>query len=130
MLKSTNEHHGDPGTLEEERMMKKVKNRDDRTLSEESTGTLSLVVSKASFYDNAIAYKDSVNCLTPLWQPEGSLQVVDLDNNYYGVKFNCVKDYTKSLSEGSWMIYEHYLIIQPKSRDFSTTGNAPSKIVA
>ncbi|MBA0694168.1 hypothetical protein Goari_004489 [Gossypium aridum] len=54
----------------------------------------------------AIGYKDSVNCLTPLWQPEGSLQVVDLDNNYYGVKFNCVKDYTKSLSEGSWMIYK------------------------
>ncbi|MBA0731053.1 hypothetical protein Golax_022863 [Gossypium laxum] len=35
-------------------MTKKVKNRDDRTLSEESTGTLSLVVSKASFYDTVI----------------------------------------------------------------------------
>ncbi|KAH1056582.1 hypothetical protein J1N35_034647 [Gossypium stocksii] len=113
MLKSTNERHGDPRTLKEERTTKKVKNRDDRTLSEESTGTV-------------IGYKDSMNCLTLSWQPEGSLQVVDLDDNYYGVKFNCVKDYTKSLSEGPWMIYEHYLIIQPWSRDFSTTGNAPS----
>ncbi|MBA0747758.1 hypothetical protein Gogos_004644 [Gossypium gossypioides] len=47
----------------------------------------------------AIGYKDSMNCLTPLWQPEGSLQVVDLDNNYYGVKLQRLsyRYYTKEL---------------------------------
>lgn len=47
----------------------------------------------------AIGYKTSMNCLTLLWQLEGSIQVVDQDNNYYVVKFSCVKDYTKSLFE-------------------------------
>ncbi|MBA0772044.1 hypothetical protein Gotri_007483 [Gossypium trilobum] len=40
------------------------------------------------------------------------------------------KDYDKVLVGGSWMVYGHYLIVQPWNHEFSTKVSHLSKIVA
>jgi hypothetical protein len=40
------------------------------------------------------------------------------------------QEFTFFLSGGPWMIYGHYLVVQPWSRDFTTSDVHPTKIVA
>ncbi|XP_039004225.1 uncharacterized protein LOC120131266 [Hibiscus syriacus] len=59
----------------------------------------------------------------------GQLQLVDLENNYYLVKFEDERDYADVLTDGSWTISGNYLMIQPWSRSFSTTEKHPSHVI-
>ncbi|KAH1038181.1 hypothetical protein J1N35_039924 [Gossypium stocksii] len=61
--------------------------------------------------------------------PMGSSQVIDIDNDYYLVKFVVNQDYTKALTEGPCVVYGNYLTVQPWSRDFFTKEKHPLKIV-
>ncbi|MBA0844714.1 hypothetical protein Goarm_022514, partial [Gossypium armourianum] len=60
----------------------------------------------------------------------GRVQLVDLENDYYIVKFSIISDYKKALIDGPWTIYERYLIVQPWSRDFSTDKSYPFQVLA
>ncbi|MBA0856323.1 hypothetical protein Goshw_026739, partial [Gossypium schwendimanii] len=55
--------------------------------------------------------------------------VVNLDNNFFMVKIGNQKDYDNALMGGPWMIYGHFLVVQPWSRDFITSESYPSKMV-
>ncbi|MFQ6632788.1 hypothetical protein Gotur_010584 [Gossypium turneri] len=46
------------------------------------------------------------------------------------VKFACLEDYEWVLPRRPWMIYGHYLVVQPWSRDFTIKETLSSKIVA
>ncbi|PPD96318.1 hypothetical protein GOBAR_DD06663 [Gossypium barbadense] len=92
-----------------ERATKKVWNKD---LDANSTGDLNMEDSDQD-----------------TWKLVRSFEAIDLDNDYYIVKFSISQDYTKALTEGPWMVYGNYITIQPWSRDFSTKECYPSKAI-
>ncbi|MBA0581950.1 hypothetical protein Gorai_024108, partial [Gossypium raimondii] len=56
-------------------------------------------------------------------------KLMDLDNDYYIIKFQTKADYEKALTEGPWMIYGQYLTMQPWSPLFSTQKEYPMQVV-
>lgn len=77
-----------------------------------------------------IDYKALSNRIESLWGLTGAYKIVDLDNNYFLVKLASQDDYNKVIMGGPWMVYGHYLVVQPWSRDFSMEETYPSKIIA
>ncbi|KAL4388825.1 hypothetical protein GQ457_09G008060 [Hibiscus cannabinus] len=76
-----------------------------------------------------IGYKSLWSRMHAIWKPVGDIQLIDLDNSYFLVRFAAEKDYTKVLTEGPWTIYGSYLTVQPWSRKFSTSENYPSQVI-
>ncbi|KAL4304467.1 hypothetical protein GQ457_10G013930 [Hibiscus cannabinus] len=46
-----------------------------------------------------------------IWKPLGEIQLIDLDNEYYLVRFTNKLDYAKFLIEGHWTIHESFLTV-------------------
>ncbi|KAL4311902.1 hypothetical protein GQ457_01G027760 [Hibiscus cannabinus] len=84
---------------------------------------------KDSYASKVKGYRALVNRVTALWKPIGSLHIIDLDNNYFLVRFSDPSDYSKVLTEGSWTIYGSYLTVQPWSRQFTTTKKHPTHVI-
>lgn len=61
---------------------------------------------------------------------EQYFQLMNLDNEYFMVCFKLKVDYTKVLSQGPWLVFGHYLIVQPWSPLFLTTCDFSLNIVA
>ncbi|KAG8476755.1 hypothetical protein CXB51_031069 [Gossypium anomalum] len=53
----------------------------------------------------------------------------DIEISLIEVKFACLEDYEWVLSRRPWMIYGHYLVVQPWSRDFTIRETLSSNIV-
>ncbi|KAL4384684.1 hypothetical protein GQ457_15G002820 [Hibiscus cannabinus] len=64
-----------------------------------------------------------------MWNPSGELAMIDLDNGYFLIRFALESDMLKVLTGGPWVIYGHYLTVQPWSRSFSTAKDHPDQIV-
>lgn len=77
-----------------------------------------------------IGYRTLSNRIESLWGLTGNYKIVDLDNNYFLIKLANQSDYNKVLMGGPWMMYGHYLVVQPWSREFTTEESHPSKIIA
>ncbi|KAL4333578.1 hypothetical protein GQ457_07G001170 [Hibiscus cannabinus] len=60
----------------------------------------------------------------------GDIQLIDLENNYFLVRFEKESDYSMVLTEGPWTIYGFYLTVQPWHRDFNTNEKHPTHVVA
>ena len=56
--------------------------------------------------------------LQHIWRPTGSFKLIDLEDNCFLVKFKELQDYELSLTKGPWVIFGHYLAVQPWSPDF------------
>ncbi|KAH1064205.1 hypothetical protein J1N35_029192 [Gossypium stocksii] len=52
-----------------------------------------------------------------------SFQLMDLENDFFLVRFLDHDDYHKVLTGGSWVIYGQHLTVKPWSLDFSTSQN-------
>ncbi|KAL4272858.1 hypothetical protein GQ457_13G019130 [Hibiscus cannabinus] len=76
-----------------------------------------------------IGYRMLWNRIHALWSPKGDIHLVDLENDYYLVKFAAEEDYTKVLKEGPWTIFGSYLTMQTWSRGFSTSQVFPSQVI-
>ncbi|KAL4388900.1 hypothetical protein GQ457_09G004750 [Hibiscus cannabinus] len=76
-----------------------------------------------------IGFQTLLNRIHILWKPNGDLQLIDLDNNYFLVRVEDPRDYRKILTEGPWTIFGSYLTVQPWSRSFSTTEKYPTHVV-
>lgn len=50
--------------------------------------------------------------LAKLWHPAGEMEVIDLDFDFFVVRFANRMDYTHVFSGGPWVIMGHYLVIQ------------------
>ncbi|KAL4295604.1 hypothetical protein GQ457_12G007870 [Hibiscus cannabinus] len=74
----------------------------------------------------SIGYRALLNRVQSLWNPSGDMYLVDLDNDYYLVRFALAEDFQKVLTGGPWVIYGSYLTVQPWNRNFSTTEAHPS----
>ncbi|KAH1106533.1 hypothetical protein J1N35_010301 [Gossypium stocksii] len=59
------------------------------------------------------------NRLYWIWKPSKPFQLMDIENGYFLVKFQSTVDYDMILSQGPWIIFGHYLTIQPWTIDFN-----------
>ncbi|KAK8589239.1 hypothetical protein V6N12_023642 [Hibiscus sabdariffa] len=55
---------------------------------------------------------------------------MDIENEYFLVTFKSRVDYTIAVSGGPWMLFEHYLVVEPWTVDFSTSQPHPNHVVA
>ncbi|KAL4346847.1 hypothetical protein GQ457_17G009160 [Hibiscus cannabinus] len=78
----------------------------------------------------SIGYRALKNRVIASWLPMGEVSIVDLDNDYYLIRFAMDADYDKVLTSGPWMVYGCYLTVQPWSRNFSTSVTQPNQILA
>ncbi|KAL4355366.1 hypothetical protein GQ457_06G014040 [Hibiscus cannabinus] len=76
-----------------------------------------------------IGYGTLLNRLHALWRPKGETQLIDLENNYYLVWFEDMRDYEMVPTDGPWTIFGSYLTVQPWSRSFSMEEKHPSHAV-
>ncbi|KAL4323225.1 hypothetical protein GQ457_11G016430 [Hibiscus cannabinus] len=76
-----------------------------------------------------IGYRALWNRIMALWTPVGEINLIDLDNEYYLVRFANEEDFQKVLSGGPWMIFGSYLTVQPWSRYFNSAEDHPSHIM-
>ncbi|KAL4379615.1 hypothetical protein GQ457_02G019060 [Hibiscus cannabinus] len=76
-----------------------------------------------------IGYRALLNRIQSLWNPLGEVQLIDLDNDCFLVRFAKEEDYVHVLTGGPWVIYGSYLNVQPWSRNFSTNSEYPERIM-
>ncbi|RYR24806.1 hypothetical protein Ahy_B02g058354 [Arachis hypogaea] len=63
------------------------------------------------------------------WVRKGTINVIDMDRDYFLVHFSDDEDYSHALMEGPWMIAGYYLIVQRWRPFFLTSENVVRKIV-
>ncbi|KAL4291217.1 hypothetical protein GQ457_14G013430 [Hibiscus cannabinus] len=80
-------------------------------------------------FGRTVGFKTLWSRIHALWKPVGELQLIDLDNNNFLVRFTNEGDYTKVLTQGPWTIFGNYLMVQPWSRRFSTSERHPSQVI-
>ncbi|KAL4353660.1 hypothetical protein GQ457_06G023040 [Hibiscus cannabinus] len=76
-----------------------------------------------------IGYRMLWNRIKAMWVPQGQFQLVDLENDYFLVKFELKSDYDRVLADGPWTIFGSYLTVQPWTREFSTDQVFPSHVL-
>ncbi|KAH1113809.1 hypothetical protein J1N35_007187 [Gossypium stocksii] len=67
--------------------------------------------------------------LHAICRPTCTFQLMDLNNDYYIVKFQTKEDYEKALTKGPWVIYGQSLTMQPWSLLFSTQEEYSMQVV-
>ncbi|KAJ1394639.1 Zinc finger, CCHC-type [Sesbania bispinosa] len=50
--------------------------------------------------------------LLKMWLPEGSLKMIDLENDYFFIRFSNLQDVSRVFEGGPWMILDHYLTVR------------------
>ena len=55
-----------------------------------------------------------------MWKPLMGFSVIDLENNYYLIRFRAAGDAIDALTKGPWIILDHYLPVQPWTPDFDS----------
>ncbi|QHO29058.1 uncharacterized protein DS421_7g222010 [Arachis hypogaea] len=66
--------------------------------------------------------------LEAMWGKMGSIDVIDLGNDFFLVKFHNSSDLDYALMEGPWKVLDHYLTIRLWQPDFNPTTTAIDKI--
>ncbi|CAN1144206.1 hypothetical protein LINPERHAP2_LOCUS13974 [Linum perenne] len=56
--------------------------------------------------------------LESLWAKHGQIQVSDLSNAFFAVRFSDKDDYSRAAFEGPWKIFDYYITVLPWSPDF------------
>lgn len=68
--------------------------------------------------------------LNQWWARKGVITIVDLDNEYYLVKFSTDDDFNFALFEGPWLIFDHYLSLRPWFTKFDPSTDVIRSIAA
>ncbi|KAH9666673.1 reverse transcriptase domain-containing protein [Citrus sinensis] len=66
----------------------------------------------------SIGYRSLCTKLESLWRVEQGFTVIDLENDYYLVRFGAEEDVEFALTQGPWTIFGHYLTVQKWSPSF------------
>ncbi|KAK8496564.1 hypothetical protein V6N12_058123 [Hibiscus sabdariffa] len=77
-----------------------------------------------------ISYNTFHNRIFNIWKPSFPLKVMDIENDFFLVKFSDRQDYLKVLTQGPWIIFCHYLTVEPWSTDFQPSQATPSRLMA
>ncbi|KAI9082470.1 hypothetical protein K1719_035613 [Acacia pycnantha] len=65
-----------------------------------------------------IGYRQLRMKLQNLWKPIGQCKLIDLEDDYFLVRFKEDLDYQNALLNGPWVIFGHYLTVHPWSPSF------------
>ncbi|KAH9704483.1 reverse transcriptase domain-containing protein [Citrus sinensis] len=68
-----------------------------------------------------IGYKVLCNRLKVMWHQIHDFSVIDLENNYFLIRLKSPEDDVYALTEGPWVIFGHYLTVQPWTPQFDST---------
>ncbi|KAL4282935.1 hypothetical protein GQ457_16G012150 [Hibiscus cannabinus] len=71
-----------------------------------------------------VGYNVLQNRIYSIWK------LIDIENDYFLVKFSARTDYIRVMSDGPWMIFGHYLTVEPWSMDFNPHQTKPCRILA
>ncbi|XP_050217263.1 uncharacterized protein LOC126668090 [Mercurialis annua] len=77
-----------------------------------------------------IGYQTLYGRLMKLWKPKDYPSLVDLDNNFFLVRFYSMDDYINAVSGGPWVLFGHYLTVQPWSPSFSSDNTNATAVTA
>ncbi|MBA0617981.1 hypothetical protein Godav_027382 [Gossypium davidsonii] len=69
------------------------------------------------------------NKLQTIWRTNQPLEIIDLENSYFSVKFQTDEEYLKALAGGPCTIFGHYMIMRPWMPAFSTDQPYPSSLL-
>ncbi|MFQ6651500.1 hypothetical protein Gotur_023803 [Gossypium turneri] len=58
------------------------------------------------------------NRIYSLLEPSQPFRLMDVENGYYLVQFQNRDDYDMALTQGPWIVFRHYLTVQPWTVDF------------
>ncbi|KAG8504048.1 hypothetical protein CXB51_002365 [Gossypium anomalum] len=77
-----------------------------------------------------IGYAALFNQISSLWRPTKPFHIMDIENNYFLAKLQCIEDYNKAISQRPWIIYGQYLIVHPWKKYFNPMKSYPSMVLA
>ncbi|MBA0761309.1 hypothetical protein Gotri_023979 [Gossypium trilobum] len=66
-----------------------------------------------------IGYATFFNRIHSIWRPFAPIQLMDIGNSYFLVKFLDKEDFDKVISQGPWVVFGQYLMVQPWKIDFN-----------
>ncbi|KAI9092488.1 hypothetical protein K1719_027616 [Acacia pycnantha] len=94
----------------------------------------------AKQWQNALIVKLLVRMIDPeylerkvqqLWACDGDAETIDVGSGFFVVQFtDAVRDYDLALIGGPWLIFDHYLAVQPQETDFKPMTEKISRIAA
>nr|KJB13653.1 hypothetical protein B456_002G087100 [Gossypium raimondii] len=93
-----------------------IKDGDIRT---ELVGGIPSITFSDRLLDRKITFNALLNRVTLLWKTNSPFQLMDLENDYFLVRFSEEDGYNNVLTNGSWVIFGQYLTVRPWSSDFS-----------
>jgi hypothetical protein len=67
-----------------------------------------------------VGYNLMKDRLKKLWRPSGGFEILDVDNGFYMVKCELLADREKIMSDGPWMLFDHYLAVARWTPDFAS----------
>jgi hypothetical protein len=65
--------------------------------------------------------------LKQMWVLREVIQIVDLSHDFYLVTFTSFEDQCRALTEGPWLIYDHYLAVRPWCPNFNPSNATITK---
>lgn len=66
-----------------------------------------------------VGYQSLKDRLTRLWKLQGKFEIMDVDQGFYMVKCDMLSDREKIVTEGPWMVFDHYLAVTQWSPEFA-----------
>ncbi|KAJ4845048.1 hypothetical protein Tsubulata_010841 [Turnera subulata] len=76
-----------------------------------------------------IGYRALQAKIRTIWNPTGPFKIIDLENNFYIVRFWDSSDYYHALTGGPWAIFQHALSVQPWHPDFRAETSSINRAV-
>ncbi|CAJ2677327.1 unnamed protein product [Trifolium pratense] len=67
-----------------------------------------------------IGYNSMKDRLQKIWKLQGGFEIMNNDNGFYMVKFDSAADKERVISDGPWMILDHYLAVSHWSPEFAS----------
>ncbi|PPR84486.1 hypothetical protein GOBAR_AA36227 [Gossypium barbadense] len=77
-----------------------------------------------------IGYGALHNHISSLWKPSQPFRLMDIKNGYFLVRFQCRVDYDLALTQGPWIVFGHYLTVQPWTIEFDPLKPFPNVVTA
>ncbi|KAI9107936.1 hypothetical protein K1719_020809 [Acacia pycnantha] len=76
-----------------------------------------------------IGYRQLRMKLQSMWKPVGQCKLIDLEDDCFLVRFKSDLDYQNALLNGPWVIFGHYLTVQPWSPSFKTQEHTINQVM-
>ncbi|KAK9042088.1 hypothetical protein V6N11_017167 [Hibiscus sabdariffa] len=69
------------------------------------------------------------NRITAIWKLSHQIKIIDIENDYFLMKFSSRSNYIHVLTDGPWTIFGHHITVEPWSADFDPQQDHPSRIL-